>query len=106
MDQPSPPGVELELSALEPQPDEHTPLNGAVRLDDAALPAELCGGGTRAWHPRVSGFQPGGASPAPSEGGARSSAPDGPSRRDTFGPEQSRPSPRGPPSPGHSGPQW
>lgn len=29
---------------------------------------------TRAWHPRVSGFQPGGASPAPSEGGARSSA--------------------------------
>ncbi|XP_074260492.1 TPA-induced transmembrane protein [Saimiri boliviensis] len=37
---PSPPGVRLELSALERQPDEHTPLNGAVRVDEAALPAE------------------------------------------------------------------
>uniref|UniRef100_A0A2K5Q249 Chromosome 3 open reading frame 52 n=1 Tax=Cebus imitator TaxID=2715852 RepID=A0A2K5Q249_CEBIM len=38
--QPSPPVVQLELSALERQPDEHTPLNGAVRLDEVALPAE------------------------------------------------------------------
>uniref|UniRef100_A0A2K5BUN0 Uncharacterized protein n=1 Tax=Aotus nancymaae TaxID=37293 RepID=A0A2K5BUN0_AOTNA len=38
--QPSPPVVQLELSAMERQPDEHAPLNGAVRLDEAALPAE------------------------------------------------------------------